>query len=323
MLDIAKGLGIILVVFGHFVERGGAFNKYVYAVIYTFHMPLFFFISGFLYKPKSIKDTCSKIAKKYILPAYMFLLLDIVIQLYYGVAKEPNFGIRLLKTLLLTKGTTPQGFVINAPLWFLMSLSIILIFESLSQQNKRFGLIVLLTALMILLINQTTYNNAYIGLCWYLNWVLGYVFFKIGLFTRKHKNIVQLNNKKLLLIIAISEVIIILAVPFINGTMVIANFRFGKYIPLSAVTALFGIDFIFILSKTLEKHTGKISCFIKKCGIHSFTIMISHYIFSCIFEDKNIIVCTIGTLIFIIAEISLIDIYHKINEIKESKTNEK
>jgi fucose 4-O-acetylase-like acetyltransferase len=53
-LDIAKGIGIVLVVFGH-VTNGlvaarivPATNAltYVYYVIYTFHMPLFFFLSG-------------------------------------------------------------------------------------------------------------------------------------------------------------------------------------------------------------------------------------------------------------------------------------
>lgn len=41
-LDIAKGLGIILVVIGHFMSMASYPGK----VIYSFHMPLFFFISG-------------------------------------------------------------------------------------------------------------------------------------------------------------------------------------------------------------------------------------------------------------------------------------
>lgn len=41
-LDFAKGIGIILVVWGH---ANGPFSQY----IYQFHMPLFFFISGMLF----------------------------------------------------------------------------------------------------------------------------------------------------------------------------------------------------------------------------------------------------------------------------------
>lgn len=48
-IDIAKGLGIIFVVFGHlnFVTD---MNYNIIRVIYMFHMPLFFFLSGYLYK---------------------------------------------------------------------------------------------------------------------------------------------------------------------------------------------------------------------------------------------------------------------------------
>lgn len=41
-LDIAKGIGIFLVVIGHFINQ----NSYPGIIIYSFHMPLFFFLSG-------------------------------------------------------------------------------------------------------------------------------------------------------------------------------------------------------------------------------------------------------------------------------------
>jgi fucose 4-O-acetylase-like acetyltransferase len=52
--DYAKGLGIILVVYGHVIHGLWAaqlpmdkpFHEMVYTIIYSFHMPLFFFISG-------------------------------------------------------------------------------------------------------------------------------------------------------------------------------------------------------------------------------------------------------------------------------------
>ena len=41
-LDIMKGIGILLVVFAHVFHKSG--------IIYQFHMPLFFVISGMLHK---------------------------------------------------------------------------------------------------------------------------------------------------------------------------------------------------------------------------------------------------------------------------------
>ena len=54
-LDIAKGIGIFLVVYAH---ARAPYNSY----IYNFHMPLFFLISGILYK--SGRDLKSYIFRK-------------------------------------------------------------------------------------------------------------------------------------------------------------------------------------------------------------------------------------------------------------------
>src|SRR5687768_11616414 len=68
-LDTAKGFAILLVVMGH-VLRGfttahmfgeyGDVLKYVDYTIYSFHMPLFFAISGFLYAQREQLASLSK-----------------------------------------------------------------------------------------------------------------------------------------------------------------------------------------------------------------------------------------------------------------------
>src|SRR5262247_1929309 len=47
-IDIARGLGILLVVLAH--NDFGYISQYGYQVIYSFHMPLFFFLSGYFIK---------------------------------------------------------------------------------------------------------------------------------------------------------------------------------------------------------------------------------------------------------------------------------
>ena len=51
-IDIAKGVGIILVVFGHDTLCPSIIRN----VIFSFHMPLFFILSGYFYKDKNFKD---------------------------------------------------------------------------------------------------------------------------------------------------------------------------------------------------------------------------------------------------------------------------
>ena len=72
-LDVAKGIGIILVVIGHCIPDAstpeGISNKsfaVLFSVIYSFHMPLFFFISGYLSKILyTTADRISSLKKKF------------------------------------------------------------------------------------------------------------------------------------------------------------------------------------------------------------------------------------------------------------------
>lgn len=59
-IDIAKGIGIILMVIGHACYP----HIYIFNCIYIFHMPLFFFLSGFLFKESSTHKPISYIYKK-------------------------------------------------------------------------------------------------------------------------------------------------------------------------------------------------------------------------------------------------------------------
>lgn len=68
-IDLYRAFGIILMVMGH-IGFGGKFDKFIHA----FHMPMFFFISGFFYKEKNIdikKYTVDK-AKKLLTPYFVF-----------------------------------------------------------------------------------------------------------------------------------------------------------------------------------------------------------------------------------------------------------
>ena len=83
-IDIAKGMGIILVVAGHLLPEG----NYLRDIIYSFHMPLFFFLSGFfLGQDKngvSLKEVIrkqKKLWRKYIGYSAVFILFDCLIRI--------------------------------------------------------------------------------------------------------------------------------------------------------------------------------------------------------------------------------------------------
>lgn len=72
-IDVLKGLAIILVVIGHSAVECGL--NYWSNWIYTFHMPLFFLISGFLFTPQSEKCYFHKSFRRLIIPFIAFVIL--------------------------------------------------------------------------------------------------------------------------------------------------------------------------------------------------------------------------------------------------------
>ena len=79
-LDILKALGILLVIIGH--NTSGLLFQY----IYSFHMPMFFILAGYLYKEKGILDSITHDFKRIILPYLLyFVVLSLFNNLCYGI----------------------------------------------------------------------------------------------------------------------------------------------------------------------------------------------------------------------------------------------
>ena len=120
-IDIAKGLGILLVVYGH--------CQPVFPVarfIYAFHMPLFFFISGFLFKnkQKDFQRFIKEKAKRLLIPYFTISLLSIPVQyVRFRMGEVETFtSKKLFIGLFNLNGTV----IYNRPLWFLMCLFVCL-----------------------------------------------------------------------------------------------------------------------------------------------------------------------------------------------------
>ncbi len=105
--DSLKFILICLVVFGHILEYSGIKDELsfkVYSFIYTFHMPLFIFISGYFSK----NMTWDKLKKSFktLLPAYL------VFQVILSIPNMMDGSFRLFNFL-----TSPQGI-----LWYILAL---------------------------------------------------------------------------------------------------------------------------------------------------------------------------------------------------------
>ncbi len=122
-IDIAKGIGILSVVLCH---NWIAYNNHeLYRVIYSFHMPLFFFISGIFFNPNSaFKPFVSNKFQGLLKPYFVVLLVLFLFNYFYNLVTKTAFDhTRYFFKLLYGSSSTLTW----APLWFLPHLFLVFI----------------------------------------------------------------------------------------------------------------------------------------------------------------------------------------------------
>ena len=82
-LDIAKGICIILMVIGH-----SGCPTYLHDFIYMFHMPCFFFISGWLLNDRYITDLKTGLIQKAKGSYYPFVKWTLIFLLFHNVLEQ-------------------------------------------------------------------------------------------------------------------------------------------------------------------------------------------------------------------------------------------
>lgn len=126
-INIMRGMAVLCVVVGHSFHAtdNPTILGFIKSFVYCFHMPAFFFISGFLVKERQmdIGMKVSKIinkGKRLMVPYLFFTIVSILLKTVFGsFASNPlNYG--TLVTDILTGRNNPNG-----GLWFLYALFII------------------------------------------------------------------------------------------------------------------------------------------------------------------------------------------------------
>lgn len=143
--DIAKGIGVFLVVLGHMPT----ISTIIRAWIFSFHMPLFYFLSGYFYcsEEHAILRYVGKQAKATLIPYLYFSVVFIVLDYFIIQNGEQATRIKIWNTLIGQGG--------NDILWFFVSLFWVkTIFHVLRKaKGYRYLLAVIVTANAYLLMN--------------------------------------------------------------------------------------------------------------------------------------------------------------------------
>ena len=233
-VDLFRACGIILMVMGH-IYFGMRFDHYIHA----FHMPMFFFCSGFFYKPCNSKaDAINRIgrkAKTLLLPYCSFALLHFVI---ISLA-EKRFCREAV--YLFFWNTEQAGFPISGALWFLTALFLTETFYILLDRLLNSGS--LLTAASLGLAVLATFMASYVPLRLPLGMNAAFVglgFFHLARLLRQSHAPFFISLLHLNLTISICMFIVSAVLVFLNGPV---NMRTGSYamIPLFWLNAFLAI----------------------------------------------------------------------------------
>lgn len=151
-IDIARFIAIWLVVFGHFPFQ--ADDVFLRDLVYTFHMPLFFMISGILYKNSDFSmSNLKKIFISLIIPYFIYNFICAVI--YYPFTFDnPRDTIMYI---ILVDGKLPSG-----PSWFFLSLFWIRLMALFIKSKMDFIFVSFMCVVLILALENV--SHPYINL---------------------------------------------------------------------------------------------------------------------------------------------------------------
>jgi fucose 4-O-acetylase-like acetyltransferase len=126
-IDSAKAIGILLVIIGHCESINTI--PYLRGMIYSFHMPLFFIISGMFIRPmlftESIKKYFRTLLVYYIKTQLLILFILLIINIYFwDIDTLGNYVFDWWKKLLFIDLTSSSVMdrPLTGPIWFLVAL---------------------------------------------------------------------------------------------------------------------------------------------------------------------------------------------------------
>jgi fucose 4-O-acetylase-like acetyltransferase len=267
-IDTGKGLGISLVVLGHTFCP-----VWLETIIYSFHMPFFFFVSGFLFKPRGdFRSFLSLKATRLLIPYFCFGIVSygywLLSNKVIGYTEEGPVFPPLLSLIIPFK----KDYHVVGALWFLTSLYIVqVLYFVVRRRNSQY-----LEAALLLVCSIG-------GYCWgsiipyrlpvFADVALtGFVFFSLGNYYSfiEKRQILGQNYYYLIL-----PVLIFVNVLFsrLNGKISMAGLNYGNFVYFY-ISSISGIFAFITICKKLKRNE-----FISYLGRNSLIVLALHIIF--------------------------------------------
>lgn len=250
-IDIAKVIGIYLVILGHVVNNAKPIESDIFTLIYSFHMPFFFFISGYLFRIKESQygQFVWNKTKSIIVPYFLLNLLAAVLHIPMYIQQH---YIPVRELLSCVDGR--MGTLFSGATWFLVCLFVVMLLAYWVEQVSRLYqiLITIISAILAYCVsNHQLPFDLHLIPC-------SFTFFYVGcLVSEKIPNLKQHRFSLVLLpIFTIVVVVLFVLLALYNGSVSIDGMC-GNTVWLYFPVAFIGIAMVVLLSQWLSIYLSR------------------------------------------------------------------
>lgn len=274
-IDIVKFIGIVLVVFAHTVT-----NESLHNIIYCFHMPLFFIISGmtffYSYRNKyTVKEFIKKKLKTIMIPYFIFLTLSFLYWITIERRFRANQNVDMIGNFfnIFFCFIKSEWYEANIVMWFLPCLFssevIFFIINDKIKNIKSFWI-----AIIGITIIGFVLNNYKIFLPWGIETAfLVQIFLASGYYINKYK-IYEVKNTFKMLTIITAITILVIAINMNNNVSMLEHMYKNQL--MFILGAFSGTNLVIILSTYIKSLIRKTNNIIIYLGSNSLVIMMCH-----------------------------------------------
>ncbi|MCD7808674.1 MAG: acyltransferase family protein [Erysipelotrichaceae bacterium] len=230
IVDLAKGIAIILMVIGHCYSQTNIIIK----IIYAFHMPFFFIVSGILYREKSFYNNSDIFSlKKHLVTTFVpYFLFGILFSFLINILSYKNGFINGIIAgmykLITMQGISTEWFL---PCMFFSQLIFFIIYKI--DKNK---LPFICSVISLIVGVFVSISDVYLTVLWRI--LIGFGFFSVGFYGRNiFMKMNNLTNNFIILLIFILLLTLngnvnLVSLEFSNGFIYIVDSVIGSYLLL-------------------------------------------------------------------------------------------
>lgn len=240
----AKAIGIFLVLIGHTMTSGQLAGQWIYA----FHMPLFFFLSGFLMNPNRLAGSLASYAamlfRRLVIPFLFYCLISYLIWILAALLGSRNGFTRAgwWRPILGIISANPDSLFFNVVLWFFPALASTSMLFFLLRKAVSAGAVLgvfLVSALLLVSLHQTGWPEMPWGID--IVWIAGF-FHALGHWIRLRQALRERRfQRRAAVLTALLAFSGVLMVARQNGWVNLARLNFGSHPFLYLPGAILGI----------------------------------------------------------------------------------